>query len=171
MSDHDIIGTRPALDLGPLFTQCDVQAAETALREQFVSPPREEVPDPKPALSFRPLNAEERAELRERIKAKVLPDLLKRARDRKNLDENPGVTADDVHELARLAGHDTALGDEMRAWSWVGPWLNGLARRGMLGELRDGGQVVKRASTRDGAHGNPQQVYLDPSDYRAKAVA
>ena len=102
-----------------------------------------------------------------RLKEEVLPALLRRALARANADELPGVTADDVLQLCKGHPQSALIGTGQRAFSWVGPWLTSLARSGALVEYRLGTYVVRRRSTRPGAHGNLQIVYVHPSDRRA----
>lgn len=173
-TDPDIIGTPPPLDLGPLFNQApSVEEAEAEIRRDFLereAPEAEEPPFEKPAPRGNPFRAD-RLEARETIKRIVGPRILERALARVDRRTEPGVTADDVRELAQRAGLAHALGDEQRAWSWVASWLKQLVKAGYLVEYRIDGQLMRRPSTREDAHGNPQAIYLHPSDYRARAIA
>lgn len=166
-TQDDVIGTRPRAD-------------ETAGLPLFGDRPRPtptlEAPRPaaRPATvadgdrhPFLRRTDEDRQEAIETVRAKILPALLERARLRKNRWENPGITADDVIALAKEVPQAALLGQQQRAWSWVGPWLASVARAGQLAELVRGGQVVRRRSTRPGAHGNLGIVYVDPSDFDA----
>lgn len=101
------------------------------------------------------------------LKELVYPTLIELALSRVDLEESPGVTADDVWVLCKAHPQSALLGTQQRAFSWVGPWLNSLARAGSLAEFRLTGQPVRRRSSRTGAHGNLQIVYLHPSDRRA----
>jgi hypothetical protein len=76
-----------------------------------------------------------------------------------------GITASDVIAEAILGGILT--GQEWRqhprAYSWVGPWLAGLARAGKLKALAYSNDVpVRRRSERSPSHRNLQQVYIAP---------
>lgn len=104
------------------------------------------------------------------MKTLVRPRLVERALARVNLPK-PGITADDVHELIAQAGLSAALGTEQRAWSWIGPWLEELAREGALVALAQGGEPAYRRSARPGSHGNLQRIYVHPHDLRARRVA
>lgn len=170
MSEHynfDIIGDRPpAPSLGPLFEQPrTVDEAEAEIRHDFLEA---EEQDP-PAIAA-PLTEAEREVVREGIKVLVAPRLVRRAESLVNA-ARPGVTADDVHELVADAGLSAALGTQQRAWSWVGPWLEELARDGALVALEQGGGPAYRRSTRAGSHGNLQRIYVHPDDLRARRAA
>lgn len=167
--DADIIGTKPKQDLGPLFAHCKPAEAERELREEFVSPPPR---IPLPPVSSATERDSDRDAIRDRVWALVEPRLLARAEARRDLAESPGVTADDVRQIAAAAGLGDALGQEQRAWSWVAGRLKRLASQGLLAEYRIADdQPVRRRSTRDGAHGNALVVYLDPRDHRARTAA
>lgn len=130
----------------------------------------ERLPEPKRARASKlpPLTErqKERLEAIERCKGLILEPLLARALERKDRDEAPGVTGDDVHELLDAIPQSALIGSQPKARSWIGPWLASLARRGRLAPFEIMGMAVKRASTRPQAHGNPQTVYLHPSDRR-----
>lgn len=180
--DDDVIGTRPRVDLGPLFTPVSAAEAEAEIRRDFTAPEPVPDPDPDPAPAprakdethaFAGASEAERAEWRERIKRDVEPDLLALAlaRARSPSVPKPGVTADDVHEIANRKRLHHLLGDSQRAWSWVGIWLAKLARDGRLVKYRRSGIPMKRGSIRPGAHSNLQVIYLHPYDQRARATA
>lgn len=160
-SDHDIIGSRVRTDqtegLG-LF--------DTARSAQASSPPPRR-PVPRTPVASSPDGPSDRRVAIERLKELIEPQLLALAKSRVDVGNAPGVTADDVHELANQYPHVALLGEKQRAFSWVGPWLRGLAGRGVLVEYRVAGMSVKRRSRRDDAHGNDQIVYLHPDDFRA----
>ena len=101
----------------------------------------------------------------ERIKGLVLAPLLELAEKRKDRDEAPGVTADDVYLIAQRFPQVVLLGQEQRAFSWTGPWLAELAAAGALAPFTMNGVPVLRRSTQRGR--NRQQVYLHPDNRRA----
>ena len=181
--DDDIIGTRPTRGpvAGlPLFESVTPAEAAREITNDFLEPPRTPPrtsaspaagEPPKDRHPFLPASDDDRRAGITKIKEQVLPWLLERAahhRDRPNM---PGVTADDVAELAKPLAYCALLGSGQRAWSWVGPWLGQLERAGALVAYVRGGQVVYRRSVRPGSHGNLQAVYLDPRDARAQQGA
>lgn len=174
--EQDIIGTRPPRDQTAgldLFEQRSVPDAEAEIRRDFqhAEPAADSVPSEPPAVAT-PLSPEERERAKERIKATVLPRLLTRAYLLLDVPQDPGVTADDVQEIAERMHLSHLLGREQRAWSWVGTWLPQLAREGklVLYEIMPG-QAFRRRSKRPDAHGNALTVYLHPDDHRARRVA
>lgn len=170
--EHDIIGTRVRRapeSLGPLFdAPRTVEDAEAEIRHDFLEPEEQDANDPSSIAA--PLTESEREVVREGIKALVAPRLIRRAEHLVNA-ARPGITADDVHEIVADAGLSAALGGQQRAWSWVGPWLEELARAGQLVALEQGGGPAYRRSTRAGSHGNLGRIYLHPRDLRAQRVA
>lgn len=149
MRDFDIIGTaparpRPADDLGPLF-------AGSA--------------DPAPRAPETP--AERKARL-DRLRAQLQGPIVELA-ERRAVYETAaaGVTADDVITRAKVLPDAAGLGQDMRDWSWVGPWLSGLADRGILGRLMHGDTQLERRSKVHGKHGNPRLVYTSVDDHRS----
>lgn len=178
ISDSDIIGTPPARDAFgdlPLFAGGEAEAEAKKLREQFVAPPPKPpratavaaaTPDPD-RQPFAPRTQEDRDEAIAVIKAKVVEPLIARALERKDRFEAPGITADDVHDLAKEIPQVALLGQQQRAWSWVGPWLAEIEEAGAVARFMIGGETVRRASTRPGAHGNLQIVYLHAQDHRS----
>lgn len=169
---HDIIGTAPAVDLGPLFAHPSVEDATAAL-QQFTR--TEPAPAPRArdeSATFatpEPLTEHERLGHIERIKRAVLGPLLDRALERKDRphEQDPGVTAEDVRQLAAARQLGGLLGDQQRAWSWLSGWLQELARERHLVKYRITGMTVKRMAV----NGNDQVVYLHPYDYRAQEAA
>lgn len=173
--DADIIGTKPKQDLGPLFAHCEPAEAEAEIRRDFLEPEKYEAVADGGFVMRTDLAREmfdvDRLEARETIKRIVGPRLLARAEARRDARSNPGITADDVRDLAKAVGLDHALGGEQRAWSWVAGWLKQFVKAGELVEYRVDGQLMRRASTREESHGNPQAIYLSPRDYRAQVAA
>lgn len=133
------------------------------------APPRRSAPAPRPAPVVPERSDREDAIMW--LKELVFQELIARALARVDLDEAPGVTADDVVQLCKGKPQSALLGAQQRAFSWVGPWLTQLCRAGSLAEFRLTGQPVRRRSTRPHAHGNLQMVYLHPSDRRASQAA
>ena len=157
--ESDIIGSRVRADETEGLGLFDAARAEAAAppprrRASQVSTADEEPSDRDFAIG--------------RLKELVLEALVERALARRDRNENPGVTADDVLQLC--AGHPQSalVGSGQRAWSWVGPWLARLDRDGVLAELHLTGQKVYRRSTRPSSHGNLQVVYVHPTDHRAR---
>ncbi len=106
---------------------------------------------------------------REFVKAALLPRVLEEARRSANAIPR-GFTADDVRAIALELDLGTGEEREQRAWSWLGPWLGVLARRGQIGVLRDiGGRPLERKSVRGESHGNPQIIYTAADAARAVA--
>jgi hypothetical protein len=170
--EADVIGTPPTRDETAgldLFESAKTPAvAERELRESFVAPPRK---PPRGAaarslLALNPAEQERRANIA-RVQELVLDELLAVAKARIDRFESPGITADDVHAIAKRHPQAVLLGQGQRAWSWVGPWLADLALEGRLTAFVLNGNPVLRRSTRPEAHGNRQAVYLDPRDTRA----
>lgn len=128
--------------------------------------PRRAKPTQLPPLSDR---QRERLDAIAQLQGLVLPGLEARALARKDAEEAPGVTGDDVHALLDEHPQAVLLGSSPKARSWIGPWLASLARRGRLAPLVVAGMKVKRASARPEAHGNPQVVYLHPDDRRVRS--
>lgn len=164
VDDAEIIGSRPErnqLEGLPLFPDAvpEAPAVEVVPRAQTGASAQTKAP-----ASTRPPTDREQAI--QRLKDAVLEPLLARAVARKDRFESPGVTADDVVQLAKGNHWSPLLGSGQRAWSWVGPWLASLAREDQLREYRVADQVVRRRSIRPGAHGNLQIVYLHPTDHR-----
>ncbi|MBA3852913.1 MAG: hypothetical protein C0503_00780 [Gemmatimonas sp.] len=166
-SDHDIIGTRVRVDqtegLG-LFDAARTQAAAPPAPPRRVSRVKAAADEPS-----------DRDDAIARLKDLIVEALVRRALDRRDRAENPGVTADDVLALCRQHPQSALVAsgkrDEQRAWSWVGPWLAQLDRAGALAELHLSGQKVYRRSTRPSSHGNLQVVYVHPTDHRARRRA
>lgn len=170
--ESDIIGTKPAPDLGPLFSS--VAEAERELRESFLDAPKPAEREREQTQAFQPADASAIDEARERIQQLVYPDVLRLALSRANAETVPGIVADDVRQLIEVRGLSLPIpssSERQRVWSWVGPWLASLARKGHLCEYKLHGLTVKRTSKRRGAHGNQQTVYLHTSDYRARSAA
>lgn len=178
MTHHDedgIIGDRPkkAVDLGPLFTQCDPAEAMATL-ERTIRPEPAPAPRAKQETqafaSDGPLTDAEIERRRERIKDAVRQPLLDRAYLRRDLRERKaaGVTAADVREIAASKGLEGQLGTQQRAWSWLSPWLDSLAREGVLAKWQHDGQTMKRIND---ANGNDQAIYLHPYAALLRAVA
>lgn len=106
-----------------------------------------------------PLTVAVRRLARQAIQAHLLPHVVLMAARR----GGEGLTADDVRYRARVVGLITDGAPEQRSLSWIGPWLAGLARRGILVEkLGPDNRPVERPSLRKAAHGNLQVVYLSP---------
>lgn len=164
-----IIGSaakRDELAALPLFADLAPADAEQEIREDFIAPP-----NPAPRGDKHPFLArtnDDRLEGIAVVKQKVQQPLLERALARVDRSEAPGVTADDVVALAKGVPQSALLGQQQRAWSWVGVWLAQLERAGELAEYQhaDGSPVLRR-SVRPDSHGNLQKVYLHPSDRRA----
>lgn len=147
----------------PLFADLTPAEAEQEVREDFIAPPKPRG-DRHPFLRQNP----DRLEGIAAVKARVHQALLDRALERVNRTESPGVTADSVIALAKGVPQSALLGQQQRAWSWVGQWLRQLEIAGELAEYQhaDGSPVLRR-STRPDSHGNLQKVYLHPTDRRA----
>lgn len=158
-TEDDVIGDRVQID------QTEGLGLFDAVRERpaAAAPPR--VP-PRTIATARAGEHDDRAEAIEKLKGLIREPLLARAAARKDRLESPGVVADDAIELCRAHVCSALLGPAQRAYSWVGPWMTSLARSGKLAEYVAGGQIVRRRSTRPGAHGNLQVVYLHPDDFR-----
>lgn len=173
--EADIIGAqvkRDELAGLPMFDRVSTEEAMEEITRDFLEPEEREereVPAPAPAPA---ISKEERERARERIKEVVLPRLLTRAYLLVDALTDPGVTADDVQEIAERMHLSHLLGHEQRAWSWLGVWLPQLAREGKLVayELVPG-QYYSRRSKRPDAHGNALTVYLHPDDHRARRAA
>ena len=176
MTHHDddgIIGDRPkrALDLGPLFTQCDPAEAMATLERTIRPEPAPRATQETQAFAGGgPLTDAELELRRERIKDAVRQPLLDRAYLRRDLRErkSAGVTAADVRDIAKAKGLEGQLGTQQRAWSWLSPWLDSLAREGVLVKWQHDGQTMKRINE---ANGNDQAIYLHPYAALLKAVA
>lgn len=169
---HDIIGTRPPVDLGPLFAQPTVAAAEGELRADFIA-----TPGPSPRAHDEtdtftppaPLSELERQRCRTRIQDTVRGPLCALAHLRRNACATDliGVTAADARRIADQHHLSHLLGAEQRSWSWLSEWLQSLAREHALTKWRFHGIVMKRMAE----NGNDQVIYLDPYDHRAQDVA
>lgn len=173
--DFDIIGSRPKP--APIEKQLEGLSLfdDPRVRETHKAPDRAgatvipaRIPEPKreKPTQLPPLTEREKERLAaiERIKELVAPLLLKAALDRKDRENAPGVTADDVYLLAQRFPQVALLGGEQRAFSWSGPWLAELAAKGKLAPFALMGVPVLRRSTQRGR--NRQQVYLHPDDRR-----
>lgn len=182
--DHDIIGDRPKkaaapVDELPLWSgavDCTPTEAAATLEARFVRPAANPQPAPRAkqeTQAFAGDGALTDAELerrRERIKDAVRQPLLDRAYLRRDLRErkSAGVTAADVREIAASKGLEGQLGTQQRAWSWLSPWLDSLAREGVLVKWQHDGQTMKRIND---ANGNDQAIYLHPYAALLRAVA
>jgi hypothetical protein len=169
--DSDVIGTKPPVDLGPLFAQQSAAEAEATLQQLTHS-------DPAPAPRAKdetaafdapaPLTELERQARIDRVKAAIFAPLVALALTRKDLPhERAGVTAKDARAIAAEKGLSGLLGDQQRAWSWLSGWLQDLARQRHLQKYVVTGMTVKRM----GDNGNEHVVYLHPYDYRAQEAA
>lgn len=161
--ESDIIGSRVRTD------QTEGLGLFDSARTQSAAPPPRSRPPRTRAAAGEP---SDRDDAIARLKDLILDELLRRAKDRADRIEEPGVTADDVFALCRQHPQSALVGggkrDEQRAWSWVGPWLTQLDRAGALAELHLSGQKVYRRSARPSSHGNLQVVYVHPTDHRAR---
>lgn len=162
-SEADIIGAKVRVDQTEGLDLFDA-ARKPETKAAPPPPPRRRAP--KVSAAPEPQDAD-RAFAIAKIKECAFDELLARARTRRDRQQMPGVTADDIVQLAQHLPYAALLGDRQRAWSWVGPWLAAIARDGKLSEFVLGGQVVRRRSMRKESHGNLQIVYLDPTDLRA----
>jgi len=144
--EHDIIGTRPARpeaagDL-PLFAQAGAGSNATVHPRAVPASVLHEDP-----VFGKPTGPG----TREFVKAALLEHVTKL--------RGP-FTADDVQDLAIEHGFGTGHEKDQRTWSWVGPWLAVLARRGKIRALVDQhGYPVRKKSERSEAHGNLQLAY------------
>ena len=164
---HDVIGTPPATDLGPLFAHPSTAEAEAELRKAI-----EPAPAPRAkevSQSFTPPTQRDMDDAVERIKHEVREPLIALALQRKDAMEKDriGVTAKDARAIADTKGLSTLLGHQQRAWSWLSTWLGDLARSGNLVKYRINDMTVKRM----GDNGNEHVVYLHPYDHRARHAA
>lgn len=171
MRQHDgegIIGSRPPVDLGPLFTSASVEEAERELREDFVSPPAPAPRADEESDVFTGAGPVDHEAAVEKIQRAVREPLLALALERSTLpDAEAGVTAKDARAIADRKGLTPLLGQQQRAWSWLSTWLGQLAREGALVKYRRLDMVVKRMAD----NGNEQVVYLHPYDHRARSAA
>lgn len=190
MTHHDedgIIGDRPKrkVDLGPLFNDCEPEAAAHKISDIFIRPQfktettlASSTPAPAPRAKDEtqafagagPVSDREMDARRDRIKEAVRQPLLDRAFLRKDLRDrkSAGVTAADVREIATAKGLASLVGTEQRAWSWLPTWLNELARQGDLVKWQVDGQTMKRINE---ANGNDQAIYLHPYAAVLRAAA
>ncbi len=166
--DDDIIGTRPTVDLGPLFAHPTPIEAETEIRRDFLEPePPTRARDENAALTG--MTNAEREEAIERIKREVREPLVTLAFERRNavLKDDNGVTAADVRAIAERKGLAQKVGTEQRAWSWIAGWFAENAKSGQLVKYKVAGMTVKRMSD----SGNENAIYLHPYDHRARGAA
>jgi hypothetical protein len=167
--DHGIIGSPPAVDLGPLFAQPTLEEATQQLRDFSGLAPADPAPAPRAREETGVFDAPEALGERERldriarIKREILEPLTDLARARRNHIELPGVTAQDARSIADARGLAHLLGHEQRAWSWLAAWLGQICREGALNKYRLHGMTMKRM----GDNGNEHVIYLDPYDFRA----
>lgn len=166
-TDADVIGTRLKRDETEGLDLFDAARNPAPAVEARADQP----PPPAPPRGAPAGLNDDRHYAIARLKDAVLPLLIARAERRKDAPTSPGVTADDVVEIAQPVAFAALLGTGQRSWSWVGPWLASLARAGQLAEFVLAEQVVRRRSKRPDAHGNLQIVYLHPSDVRALRTA
>jgi len=125
--------------------------------------------EPQAPADVRPLSPAERLARRARDKERLQPVVLDLARRR----GGEGIIASEVITEAITRGVFTGQESRMapRAYSWVGPWLAQLARRGHLVEKRINGMRVRRKAERDASHANENLVYLHPEHAGASQVA
>lgn len=158
----DVPGTP---DLSHEVARAKVASLASEVDRRVMGEPDDNPTDPtKPPA---PTDAERLVAI-ERVKAAIVDDIIRLADKRRGLPlAQAGVTADDAHELAHKRPEAALIGAKGRAWSWLGPWLASLARRGQLATFRVEGVPVTRRSNRDKAHGNAHAVYLHPLDPRS----
>lgn len=135
-------------------------------RDDDAQPPAPHKPEPP--------TKEEREAAIARVQEKTEPVLIELARRRVTA-RGPfaveGVTADDAWLIATDFAEAALIGTGARAWSWLGPWLASLARRGVLVPYTIRGHKVRRqARARDASHGNAHVVYLHPTDLLAETL-
>ena len=159
--DEDIIGTKPVSnnDDLPLFARpAPFDIAAVTNRSAGTRRPRKSALDPHPVFG-KPTGPG----VREFVKRALLDHVIDLAERTKHMPwaGERGFTAYDVREVA-IAKQIAGTGDEeeQRAWSWIGPWLAVLARRGSIAVLKDAhGHVIERSSSRRESHANRQIVY------------